>query len=628
MDDGGEVVVGQDHISGALGHIGAGDAHGAADVGHLQGGGVVDAVTGHGHYPSLGLPCLDNTHLVLGGHTGIHRISLHVLLQSRLVHGVQILSGDGHIAVPEDVQFLGDGHSGELVVAGDHDRTDAGGVALGHGLLDLHAGRVDHAHQAHEGQAGLQALGGELGGDGLHVFIGHAQHAQGPGSHLLVLLHGRVGSGLVDIAAAQQHIGRALDHDAVLALEGVDGGHELPVGVEGQLRHTGHGLLDLVLVQALLHGDIHEGGLGGVAGGLGPAVLVVGQDGVVTQGADGEGEGPPILRGGPHVHHGHLVHGQGARLIRTDDGGAAQGLHGGQLLDDGVALDHALHAQGQHDGDHGGQSLGDSGHGQGHGGHEDLQQLHAVEQSHAEHDHAHGQADDGQGLGDLGHLLLEGGLVVVLGGQHLGDAAHLGLHAGGGDHTGGAAVGDDGGGDDHVLPVAQSGLLGKRVNHFLAYRYGLAGHGGFVRLQVGALQDTGVGGDQIARLQHDDIAGHQLAGLHADDLAVPDDFRQRRGHLLQGLQGLVGVVLLGDGDHRVDHHDQEDDRRIHPVGEAAGHIGEHGGRQQHDDHGIPELVQDTLEHAVLLVALQLVGAVLLQTGLPLLGGETGLGISA
>ena len=43
--DRGEVVVEQDHVGGLLGHVGAGDAHGHADVGLLQGGGVVDAVT-------------------------------------------------------------------------------------------------------------------------------------------------------------------------------------------------------------------------------------------------------------------------------------------------------------------------------------------------------------------------------------------------------------------------------------------------------------------------------------------------------------------------------------------------------------------------------------------------------
>jgi hypothetical protein len=35
-DDGGEVVVGQDHLAGFLGHLGTGDAHRNADVGRLH----------------------------------------------------------------------------------------------------------------------------------------------------------------------------------------------------------------------------------------------------------------------------------------------------------------------------------------------------------------------------------------------------------------------------------------------------------------------------------------------------------------------------------------------------------------------------------------------------------------
>ena len=48
--DGGEVVIGEDHVRRPLGHVGAGLTHGAADVRHLQGGGIVDPIAGHGHH--------------------------------------------------------------------------------------------------------------------------------------------------------------------------------------------------------------------------------------------------------------------------------------------------------------------------------------------------------------------------------------------------------------------------------------------------------------------------------------------------------------------------------------------------------------------------------------------------
>src|SRR5690606_21445834 len=48
-DDGGVVVVGQHHVRGFPGDVGARAAHGDADVGLFHRGRVVDAVTGHGH---------------------------------------------------------------------------------------------------------------------------------------------------------------------------------------------------------------------------------------------------------------------------------------------------------------------------------------------------------------------------------------------------------------------------------------------------------------------------------------------------------------------------------------------------------------------------------------------------
>ncbi len=71
-DDGGEVVVGQDHHGGLLGDLRAGDAHGHADVGRLEGRGVVDAVAGHRDHVALLLEETDETHLVLGRHPRDH----------------------------------------------------------------------------------------------------------------------------------------------------------------------------------------------------------------------------------------------------------------------------------------------------------------------------------------------------------------------------------------------------------------------------------------------------------------------------------------------------------------------------------------------------------------------------
>ena len=65
-DDRGEVVVGQHHVGGLLGDVGAGDPHGHADVGGLQRRRVVDAVAGHRHHRAAALQRLHDPQLVLG----------------------------------------------------------------------------------------------------------------------------------------------------------------------------------------------------------------------------------------------------------------------------------------------------------------------------------------------------------------------------------------------------------------------------------------------------------------------------------------------------------------------------------------------------------------------------------
>ena len=59
-------------------------AHGAADVGSPEGGGVVDAVAGHGDDAAFFLPGLDDAELVLRGHAGVDGDPLDLLLQGLL----------------------------------------------------------------------------------------------------------------------------------------------------------------------------------------------------------------------------------------------------------------------------------------------------------------------------------------------------------------------------------------------------------------------------------------------------------------------------------------------------------------------------------------------------------------
>ena len=199
----------------------------------------------------------------------------------------------------------------------------------------------------------------------------------------------------------------------------------------------------------------------------------------------------------PQLLDRHAVLGEGARLVRADDSGAAQSLHGGQLFHDSAPLGHAAYSQSQHNGNDGGQALRDGGHRQGDGGEEHIQHLFSLEEPHPKHYRAHAQAQKGQLLRNFRHPGLEGGGAFLLVGEHPGNMAHLAVSAGGADHRRAPAGGDQGAGEDHVDPIPQRGVGGKDEVRVLFHRGGLAGHGALIGLQAAGGQEPGVGRDQV-----------------------------------------------------------------------------------------------------------------------------------
>ena len=262
LDDGGEVVIRQHHTGSVLGHLGAGDAHGHADVRLLQGRGVVDAVAGHGHQIAPLLPGPDDADLVLRGHPGIHADPGYELPQFLIAHGLNDGTLHGLGAGGEDADLLGDGGGGDLVVAGNHDGPDTGGDALTDGRLGLLPGRVHHGDEAQELEVVLILQAD--GGGGQHP-LAEGQHPQALLGQLLVhpldlrLLLRR------EASAAQHHVHGPLGQHGQAVRQLVDCAHQLPVGVKGQLRQTGILAPRLRLVEAVALAQAHQGGLCGVS---------------------------------------------------------------------------------------------------------------------------------------------------------------------------------------------------------------------------------------------------------------------------------------------------------------------------------------------------------------------------
>ena len=62
-----------------------------------------------------------------------------------------------------------------------------------------------------------------------------------------------------------------------------------------------------------------------------------------------------------------------------------------------------------------------------------------------------------------------------------------------------------------LVQSPRGGVGGQGLRRGLLTGTDSPGHGGLVRLEAAALQNPGVGGDQVPRLQQDHVPGHQLA---------------------------------------------------------------------------------------------------------------------
>jgi len=109
--------------------------------------------------------------------------------------------------------------------------------------------------------------------------------------------------------------------------------------------------------------DIRTADVGGTA----DALIADGKlDGVVCTGLRGE-EGRQedvlvcLVGGEVRVSHGELVEGEGAGLVRAENGDASQLLDGGETLDNDVLLGELLRANGHRDRQHRGETDGNGG---------------------------------------------------------------------------------------------------------------------------------------------------------------------------------------------------------------------------------------------------------------------------
>ena len=321
--DRGEVVVGENHVCGTLGHVGAGDAHGDADVGLFERGRVVHTVAGHGHDMTARLERPDQPQFLLGRNTGEDCRAFDHVGQLIFAQFAQVASAHREaIRRAFETDGAGNGRRGEKMIAGDHLHPDARGAAVAHGFDRFRPRGIDHPLQPEESESLCDVPMLDLPLFARRQAAGEGEHAQAARGNLL----GSAGHGGVvecDGFAAIVECCRATVEqtlDGPLLVDDVPGfaaavqrRHELVLGLERDGIEPRQQLVDLGVREAGLFRHDDERRLGWIAL-HGPAFFLANELGVVAEqpSAQALGKRGPTARDRPADHRPrgfrHAVH--------------------------------------------------------------------------------------------------------------------------------------------------------------------------------------------------------------------------------------------------------------------------------------------------------------------------------
>ncbi len=272
------------------------------------------------------------------------------------------------------------------------------------------------------------------------------------------------------------------------------------------------------------------------------------------------------LRPGEQLLHPHAVLGERAGLVDGKHRGAAEALHrrgpAGQHPDPGQAQG----AEGQEQGQHHGNLVGQHRQGQGQGGEQGLGPVAADRSLDHRQGRAEPQRQHGEAPGEATGLALQPGGWRL----HRGQAAAEPAQFGGLSHG------------HHLGPAAATGHQRTRQDPLpgrgAGDRQRFTGEQGLIQPQPHPLAEGGIGRHPIAFFQPEPIAHTHLLGRQVQLLAVAAHVGAGRRQAGQLGQGTVAALLL-DGIEQADaHHEHQQDAAIDPFPDHA--IDQGTGQQQ------------------------------------------------
>ena len=377
-NDGGKIVIGQNHVGHIFGYVGAGNPHANADVGVFDGRGVIDAVSGHGGNLAFFAPGVDDSRLVLRLHSRIYGVFFYGRIKVCIADRIKLRARDRFIRALNDPQLRGNGHGRILVVAGDHDGTNPGLPTFVNCLFHFGANGIHHSDKSKEDQIVFQRLCLINRRTAFQPLFGGRQYTQS------LVGHGFVGRKDFRTRRVRERTYLPVLVNAGAMLENFIGGsfgklyqraiaflmhgcHHFAPGVEGDFADAHPFLTLLVFVKTKAVRVVHQSTFRRFADGhlLFRIHLRIG--------AKRHGCGQTRLVRAVMLHHFHFVLRERSGFIRANDLCASQRFHRRHFSDDGISLRHVGYADGKHNRYYCGKAFGNSGHSQGNGDHKGVQ---------------------------------------------------------------------------------------------------------------------------------------------------------------------------------------------------------------------------------------------------------------
>jgi hypothetical protein len=264
------------------------------------------------------------------------------------------------------------------------------------------------------------------------------------------------------------------------------------------------------------------------------------------------------------------------------------------IADDGLLGGEQPGADGHRHRQHRGHRDRDGGDGEHEGELQGRQDRVTPQDRHDHYDAHQRHGEDDEVVADLEHGLLEvtDGVRVL---DQLGGPAEVGVGSGGVDQGTDLAPADHRPGEHRV--AGRSGR-GQR----------LPGERGLVDLDLVAVQQPGVRGDDVPQPEPDHVPGHQLPGRGRGPLAAALGAGVDGELGLQRVDRVAGLAFLGEADDTVGQQQDTDDDEVRPVPDRPG---QDDRDLDHPRDRTPEVGQE-LQHRVGRVLGDLVRPVLLQ----------------